>query len=148
MPQRRRTSAPIALAAALITATAALSGCTVEVPAGAIPAPFSQAPVPSASVGHPAYVCTAVYQVLTDGAVRLAPYTTGDADAVQGLRDTFAAMSADVAAAAATSIDPAQRGTVERIAGSLDEAARGADPRAFLTGEFRTISQELDDTCA
>ncbi|MEU4694836.1 hypothetical protein [Actinoplanes sp. NPDC023714] len=137
MPQRRRTAVPTAMIAALIT----LGACEVDVTPASIPAPFSVAPVPSASAGRPAYVCTAVYKILTDGAVKLA---TGGEDR---MRDTFAAMAADVKEAGATSLDTAQRAKVETIAASLERGAEAADPKAYLAADFPTIGRELDGTC-
>ncbi|WP_433825037.1 hypothetical protein ACQP2E_23165 [Actinoplanes sp. CA-015351] len=147
MPQRRRTAVPTAMIAAL-TATFALSGCEFDVSPdaispGSIPVPFSVAPVPSASAGQPAYVCTAIYKILTDGAVRLA----GQISSEDGLRDTFTTMAADIEKAGASSTDPVQREKITAIATSLDRGAKAADPRAYLSGEFPTIGQELDGTC-
>ncbi|MEU8239589.1 hypothetical protein AB0C07_15205 [Actinoplanes missouriensis] len=147
VPHRRRTAAPPALIAALATGaavTASLSGCDVEIAPEAIPVPFSVASAPSASAGQPTYVCTAVYKILTDGAVRLAGSATGGE---QGLRDTFAAMSAEVRTAGAASADAAQREQVTAIATALEQAAKADDPQAFLDGEFTTIGQKLDGTC-
>ncbi|BBH70867.1 hypothetical protein ACTI_75520 [Actinoplanes sp. OR16] len=137
VPQRRRTAVPTAMIAALIS----LSACELDVSPSAIPVPFSVAPAPSASVGQPAYVCTAVYKILTDGALKLA----GNGE--QELRETFAAMSADVREAAATSIDAAQKEKIEAIAASLDRGAAAEDPKAYLAGDFESIGQELDGTC-
>ncbi|MEU4562972.1 hypothetical protein AB0F72_31715 [Actinoplanes sp. NPDC023936] len=148
VPHRRRTPAPTALIAALAAGaavTASLSGCEVDIAPDAIPAPFSVAPAPSASVGQPAYVCTAVYKILTDGAVRLAGNATGGGE--QGLRDTFAAMSQELRAAGAAGTDAAQREQVTAIATELEQAAKAEDPQAFLDGEFATIGQKLDGTC-
>jgi hypothetical protein len=144
VPQRRRTAVPTAMIAAL-AATASLSACSVEIAPGAVPAPFSVAPVPSASVGQPKYVCTEVYRILTDGAVKLAGQATGGGE--QGLRDTFTAMSADIRTAGATSVDAVQREKVEAIAAALDEGAKSDDPRGYLAGGFPTVGQELDGTC-
>ncbi|MEU8663650.1 hypothetical protein [Actinoplanes philippinensis] len=145
MPHRRRT----AVTTALLTASAALaSGCDgieIEIPAGSLPAPVSIAPIPSASAGQPAYVCTAVYKVLTEGAVRLAEHTVND-DA-EGLKRTFADMAAQIAAAGDRSTDAAQRAAADGIADALTAASQGADPKAFLNGDFATIGQRLDGTC-
>ncbi|GIE78077.1 hypothetical protein Aph02nite_40270 [Actinoplanes philippinensis] len=145
MPHRRRA----AVTTALLTAWAALaSGCDgieIEIPAGSLPAPVSIAPIPSASAGQPAYVCTAVYKVLTEGAVRLAEHTVND-DA-EGLKRTFADMAAQIAAAGDRSTDAAQRAATDGIADALTAASRGADPKAFLNGDFTTIGQRLDGTC-
>jgi hypothetical protein len=145
VPQRRRTAVPTVMIAAL-AAAASLSACEVEIAPGSIPAPFSVAPVPPASAGQPKYVCTAVYKILTDGAVRLAGQAAAG-NGEQGLRDTFTAMSADVRTAGATSLDAVQREKITAIAGSLEEGAKAADPQAYLAGEFTTIGQELDGTC-
>ncbi|MBB2943696.1 hypothetical protein FB565_003425 [Actinoplanes lutulentus] len=161
MSQRRRTAVPTAMIAALTAtltaaATMSLSACEFDVAPGSIspgsiPVPFSVAPVPSASVGQPAYVCTAIYKILTDGAVRLAGHISSDGSATGGdqdeLRDTFAAMAADIEKAGATSTDPAQREKIMALATSLDQGAKAADPQAYLSGEFPTIGQELDGTC-
>jgi hypothetical protein len=146
VPQRRRTALALTLAAAL----ALTAGCEfdVEVAPGSVPAPFSVAPVPAASAGRPGYVCTAVYKILTDGALRLAEYATGSGDdARTGMRKTFADMATRVAAAGAGSSDPAQREVVAAFAADLTEGSRAADPRTFLDEEFATIGQKLDGTC-
>ncbi|GIF14582.1 hypothetical protein [Actinoplanes teichomyceticus] len=141
---RRRTAAPIAL-----IATAALAaGCEIEVSPESLPAPFSVAPVPSASAGQPKYVCTAVYKILTDGAVKAAAYATGSGDdARKALQKTFADMAGQVSAAGARSDDVTQRAAVDEVAAALTQGSRSADPKAFLNGEFVTVGQKIDATC-
>ncbi|MEV0898113.1 hypothetical protein [Actinoplanes sp. NPDC049802] len=146
MPQRRRTAVTVTLIAALAVSAAGCDGIEIEVPAGSLPAPVSIAPVPSASAGQPRYVCSTVYKILTEGAVRLAEHTAND-DAA-GLQKTFADMAGQVTAAAEQSADPAQRDAADEIAAALTEASRQPDPEAFLTGEFATIGQKIDGTCA
>ncbi|SNR91157.1 hypothetical protein SAMN06264365_10798 [Actinoplanes regularis] len=144
VPMRRRTAVPLAL-----LATAALAaGCEIEVSPGSLPTPFSVAPIPSASAGQPKYVCTAVYKILTDGAIKLAAYATGDSDtAKEGLRTTFTGMATEVTAAGAKSDDASQRAAVDEVAAALSGAGQSSDPKAFLDGEFTTIGQRIDDTC-
>ncbi|GLY08400.1 hypothetical protein [Actinoplanes sp. NBRC 101535] len=137
MPEPRRT----ALATALFAALTLSAGCEVDIDPGAIPVPVSIAPIPSASAGQPKYVCTAIYKILTDGAVRLA---TDDRDR---LRDAFTTMSTAVAAAGRVSTEPAQRDAATAISESLSRGAQSADPVAYRDGEFATIGQRLDDTC-
>ncbi|MFC3993677.1 hypothetical protein [Actinoplanes siamensis] len=145
MPLRRRRTA---MTVALLTTAALAAGCEIKVNPESMPAPFSVAPVPSASAGQPMYVCTAVYKILTDGAVKAAAYATGSGDAVRtGLQKTFGEMAADVTAAGAKSEDTAQRAAVDEVAAALTEASTSADPKAFLNGEFTTIGQKIDGTC-
>ncbi|WP_307798413.1 hypothetical protein [Actinoplanes flavus] len=145
MPQRRRTAVTTALIAGLAVAAAGCDGIEIEVPAGSLPAPVSIAPVPSASAGQPKYVCSTVYKILTEGAVRLAEHTAND-DAA-GLQRTFADMASQVTTAGERSSDPAQRAATGEIAAALTEGSRQTDPEAFLTGEFATIGRRLDGTC-
>ncbi len=145
MLHRRRTAMTTALLVASAALAAGCDGIEIEIPAGSLPAPVSIAPIPSASAGQPEYVCTAVYKVLTEGAVRLAEHTVNN-DA-EGLKRTFADMAAEVSAAGDRSTDAGQRTATEAIADALAGAARGNDPKAFLNGEFTTIGQKLDGTC-
>ncbi|MEU4620847.1 hypothetical protein AB0G04_12830 [Actinoplanes sp. NPDC023801] len=145
MRQSRRTVRTTALLAASAVLAAGCDGVEIEIPAGSLPAPVSIAPIPSASAGQPEYVCTAVYKILTDGAVRLAEHTVNN-DA-EGLKRTFAEMSAQVAAAGGRSTDAAQRTAAEAISGALADGSQSADPEAFLNGEFTTIGTKLDGTC-
>ncbi|WIN00780.1 hypothetical protein ACTOB_002634 [Actinoplanes oblitus] len=140
----RRVAASVTL-----LATAALAaGCEIELNPDSIPAPFSVAPVPSASAGQPKYVCTAVYKILTDGAVKAAGWAThkGD-DAKAGLQKTFADMATQVTAAGAQSSDPAQRAAVDEVAAALTRGSQSEDPKAFLNGDFVTVGQKIDNTC-
>ncbi|GAA2870970.1 hypothetical protein Acy02nite_29110 [Actinoplanes cyaneus] len=144
MPLRRRIAVPVTLLAVVALA----AGCEIKVNPGSVSAPFSVAPVPSASAGQPAYVCTAIYKILTDGAVKAAAYATGTDDAAKdGLRQTFGEMATQVTAAGAKSEAPAQRTAADLIAARLTAASTATDPKAFLNGEFSTISQKIDDTC-
>jgi hypothetical protein len=145
VPHRRRTAVATALLVASAALAAGCDGIEIEIPAGSLPAPVSIAPIPSASAGQPEYVCTAVYKVLTEGAVRLAEHTVNN-DA-EGLKRTFADMSAEISAAGARSTDAAQRTAAEGIADALAGASRQGDPKAFLNGDFTTIGQKLDGTC-
>jgi hypothetical protein len=142
---RRRTAA---VPAALLVIAALAAGCEIKVDPGSVSAPFSVAPVPSASAGQPMYVCTAVYKILTDGAVKAAAYATGSGDAAkEGLRKTFTDMAGQVTEAGAKSDDPAQKTAVDQVAAALAAAGRTEDPQAFLNGEFSTIGQKIDGTC-
>ncbi|BEL07445.1 hypothetical protein Q0Z83_056360 [Actinoplanes sichuanensis] len=145
MPHRRRTAVTAALVMASAALAAGCDGVEIEIPAGSLPAPVSIAPIPSASAGQPEYVCTAVYKVLTEGAVRLAEHTVND-DA-EGLKHTFADMAAQISAAGERSTDAAQRAAAGQIADALANASRQGDPKAFLTGDFATIGQKIDGTC-
>lgn len=141
VPQRRRTAVTIAMIAALAGLAAGCDGIEIEVPPGSLPVPVSIAPAPSASVGQPVYVCTAVHKALLDGAVRLAGAGTED------VRRVLAEMATQVTAAGANATDPAQRKAADSIAATLTEGSRQSDPKAFLDGEFATIGQRLDGTC-
>lgn len=149
MPQRRLAALPAALLAVLLS-TAALAGCSIEIsPDSAVPVPFSVAPTPSASAGVPAYVCTAAYKILTDGAVRLAETMTGAGDkADQGMRDTFTDMAAKLTAEAAGTSDGPLREALTAVAADLTAGARQPDPRSYVNGGFQTVGQKLDPACA
>ncbi|GAA2700027.1 hypothetical protein Apa02nite_048210 [Actinoplanes palleronii] len=141
---RHRTVMPITM----IAIAALAAGCEIDIPPEAIPAPFSVAPIPSASAGQPKYVCTAVYKILTDGAIRAAAYATGSGDdAREGLQKTFADMAAQVTAAGAKSDVATQRAAVDEVAAALTQGAQSTDPKAFLNGEFATVGQKIDSTC-
>ncbi|MFI5890276.1 hypothetical protein ACIA5D_09150 [Actinoplanes sp. NPDC051513] len=144
MPQRRLAALPLAL-----VATAALAaGCSIEISPESVPVPFSVAPTPSASAGVPKYVCTAAYKILTDGAVRLAGYMTGDGEhARQGLRDTFADMAGKLDAEAAGTTDPALKQALGEVSSDLTAASQQQDPKAYVNGGFQTVGQKLDDAC-
>lgn len=146
MPHRRRTALTTVVLAVSAALAAGCDGVEIEIPAGSLPAPVSIAPIPSASAGQPEYVCTAVYKVLTEGAVRLAEHTVND-DA-EGLKRTFADMAAQIAAAGDKSLDATQRAAAGQIADALAGASQQSDPKAFLNGDFATIGQKLDGTCA
>lgn len=142
---RRRT---VAVPVALLAVAALAAGCEIKVDPGSISAPFSVAPIPSASAGQPMYVCTEIYKILTDGAVKAAAYATGkDEAAKEGLRQTFGEMAGQVTAAGVKSDDPSQKTAADLIAARLTAASTATDPQAFLNGEFSTISQKIDDTC-
>ncbi|GAA4959959.1 hypothetical protein [Actinoplanes utahensis] len=145
VPQRRRTALTAVILAALAALAAGCDGIEIEVPAGSLPAPVSIDPIPSASAGEPRYVCSAAYQILTDGAVRLAEHASGER--VDGLRQTLSDMSAKMSAVSARADDASQRATVDRIAGSLATGSQEPDPRSFIDGDFTTIAQRLDGTC-
>ncbi len=141
---RRRTAVP----ATLLAIAALAAGCEIKVNPGSVSAPFSVAPIPSASVGQPMYVCTEIYKILTDGAVKAAVYATGTDDAAkQGLRTTFGEMATQVTAAGAKSDDPAQKTAADQVAAVLSQGSQATDPQAFLNGEFSTIGQKIDGTC-
>ena len=143
MPHRRLTGLPLAL-----LAPAALAACSISVAPESIPAPFSIAPVPSASAGRPAYVCTAVYKILTDGALKLAADVTGSSDAARDrVRGTLAEMASEVTAEGAKATDAEQRQAVDKIAGALATGSRLENPKSFVDGDFPTLSQNLDGTC-
>lgn len=140
----RRIAVPVALLA--IAALAA--GCEIKVNPESVSAPFSVAPIPSASAGQPMYVCTAIYKILTDGAVKATAYATGTDDAAkEGLRKTFGDMATKVTEAAAKSDVAAQKTAADQVATALSTASQATDPHAFLNGDFTTIGQKIDDTC-
>ena len=143
MPHRRLAGLSLALLAA--TASAA---CEITVAPGSLPTPFSIAPVPSASAGRPAYVCTAVYKILTDGAVRLAGYVGGSTDAAkQGMQQTLADMSTQVSAEGTKTTDATLRQAIDTISGELATGSRLTDPKPFVNGDFQTVGQRLDGAC-
>ncbi|MGX6601449.1 hypothetical protein ACWKSP_04820 [Micromonosporaceae bacterium Da 78-11] len=143
MPHRRLT----ALALAVVASTT-LAGCEIDLQPGSVQAPFSIAPTPSASHGVPKYVCSAVYKILTDGAVQLAGYLQGTSDeAKQGMRDTFTDMSAKVTAAGAETTDADLKQATARIATSLTAASAQVNPKAYVDGDFATVGQNLDEAC-
>jgi hypothetical protein len=151
VPRRRLLAPSLAAAAALIfggVAIGSMSGCAIELTPGSVPVPFSIAPTPSASAGRPAYVCSAVYKVLTDGAVRLASYVGGSSDAAKtGMRATLTSMATQVTDAGARSVDPAQRAAISAIADSLTQGAQLDDPKTYINGDFVTVSRKIDNTC-
>ncbi|MFC7532901.1 hypothetical protein [Actinoplanes sp. GCM10030250] len=148
VPQRRRTTLSLALAACLIASGVLAAGCEIEAEPGSLPIPVSIAPAPSASAGQPKYVCSAVQAILLQGGVRLAEYATGDgAEAREGMQQTFADMAGQITTAGEQSSDPAQRAAADAIAGDLTRASQSGDPETFLNGEFVTIGQKLDATC-
>jgi hypothetical protein len=142
VPHRRLAAVPLAL-----FATAALAaGCAIEVRADSLPVPFSVAPTPSAAAGVPAYVCTAAYKILTDGAVRLAGYLGGAGDA-DGMREAFGDMAAQVSAEADGTSDAALAEALRAVAADLTAGARQDDPKAYAEGGFATVGQKLDTAC-
>ncbi|MEU4240176.1 hypothetical protein [Actinoplanes sp. NPDC026619] len=145
MPQRRLTALPLAL-----IATAGLaSGCAIEISPEAVPVPFSVAPTPSASAGVPAYVCTAAYKILTDGAVQLAVKMNGSSDsAKQDMRDAFTGMAAKLDKEAAGTPDADLKQALAAVSADLRTASQQTDPKAYVNGGFQTVGQKLDDACA
>ena len=142
VPHRRRTAVTVAVVTVLAGLAAGCDGIEIEVPPGSLPAPVSIAPALSASAGQPAYVCSAVHKVLTDGVIRLAG--AGGQDAQRMLAD----MAGQVTTAGEASLDPAQRAAADSIAASLTEASRRPDPTTFVTGELTTLGRHLDGTCS
>ena len=143
MPHRRLAGLCLALLAA-----SASTACEIAVSPGSVPAPFSIAPVPSASAGRPAYICTAVYKILTDGAVRLAGYVGGSGDAAKkGMQQTLADMSTQVGAEAAKTTDAALRQAIDKVSGDLAAGSKLADPKSYVNGGFETVGQNLDPAC-
>jgi hypothetical protein len=145
VPRRRLTALPLALVA---TASVA-AGCSIEISPEAVPVPFSVAPTPSASAGVPKYVCSAAYKILTDGAVHLAGYVRGTGPHnTQGLRDTLTDMAGKITAEADGTTDPTLRQSLRVVAADLTAGAQGADPKAYVNGDFATVGQKLDSACA
>ncbi|GAA2637664.1 hypothetical protein [Paractinoplanes durhamensis] len=145
MPHRRLAVLPLAL-----IATAGLTaGCAIELKPESLPVPFSVAPTPSASAGVPAYVCTAAYKILTDGAVRLAGYLSSSSDSAKdGMRDTFTEMAAKLDAEAVRTPDADLKQALSAVSADLNTAAKGADPKSYVNGGFVTVGQKLDGACA
>jgi hypothetical protein len=145
VPQRRLAALPLAL-----IATAGLAaGCSVELSPESMPVPFSVAPTPSASAGVPAYVCTAAYKILTDGAVRLAGSVNSSSDsAKQRMQDTFADMAAKLDREAAGTPDAALKQALSAVSADLTAASQQPDPKAYVNGGFQTVGQKLDGACA
>lgn len=144
MPHRRRTTVTLVL-----VATAALAaGCSVELPAGSVPAPFSIAPTPSASAGVPEFSCSAVYKILTEGALRIAQQTAGS-DGVPGddVRRTFTDMAAQVDEEAGRVTDPALKRALGDISADLTAGSQQANPKTYIDGGFQTVGQKLDGKC-
>nr|WP_296071122.1 hypothetical protein [uncultured Actinoplanes sp.] len=136
------------LAASVLAAAALTAGCSIEISPDAVPVPISIAPTPSESAGVPKYVCSAVYKVLTDGAVRLALDSAKSGDeAVAGMHRTFTDMAAKVDAEAARTTDTGLKQALATISASLTEGATQSDPRAYVKGPFETVSQNLDGHC-
>lgn len=143
MPHRRLAGLSLALLAA-----AASTACEIAVTPGSLPTPFSVAPVPSASAGRPAYVCTAVYKILTDGAVQLGGYLGGSTDAAKkGLRQTLADMSTKVSAEGVKTTDTDLRQAINKVSAELATGSQLADPKSFVNGDFQTVGQSLDAAC-
>lgn len=143
MPHRRLAGLSVAMLAA-----SASAACSIAVSPGSLPTPFSIAPVPSASAGRPAYVCTAVYKILTDGAVRLAGYVGGSGDAAKkGMQQTLADMSTQVSAAGTKTTDTALRQAIDKVSGDLAAGSQLTDPKSYVNGGFETVGQNLDAAC-
>jgi hypothetical protein len=143
MPQRRLTGLILTVAA-----VAALAACEIKVDPSSMPAPFSQAPVPSASTGRPAYVCTALYQILTSGAAELSGSVGGrSASARQATQRTLADMATRISAEGAKTADPELRQATDDISAELTAASKQPDPSSYIDGGFTTISQKLDGHC-
>jgi hypothetical protein len=143
MPQRRLAGLTLAVAA-----VAALAACEIKVDPSSMPAPFSQAPVPSASTGQPGYVCTAVYQTLTSGAARLSTSIGGRSSSDRrATQATLADMAAQVSAEGARTTDTRLREAVDGIAADLTAASQQADPVSYVNGDFTTVGRKLDGLC-
>jgi hypothetical protein len=143
VPHRR-----LAGLALVLLAAASSAACEITVAPGSLPTPFSIAPVPSASAGQPAYVCTAVYKILTDGAVRLGGYVGGSTDAAKkGMQQTLAEMSTKVSAEGAKTTDATLRDAVNNVSAELAGGSQLADPKSFINGDFQTVGQKMDAAC-
>jgi hypothetical protein len=143
MPHRRVTGLALAL-----LAPAALAACEIKLDPASVPAPFSQAPVPSASTGQPAYVCTSIYQILTSGAARLTSYAGGTSDAAhQNMQTTLADMATRVSAEGTKATDARLRSAIDDISTDLRLASQQPDPSSYINGGFTTVGQKLDGLC-
>jgi hypothetical protein len=125
----------------------ALAGCSISLPADAIPAPYSIAPAPSASVGQPDYVCTAVYQILTSGAARVANSLGSDEKAKTAMRANLADMADRVTAEGLKTEDPQLKTAIGEVAESLTGGSKQADPMTYVSGGFKTVGEPLDAAC-
>ena len=144
MPHRRLAGLTLALLAPV-----ALAGCEIKLNPESVPAPFSQAPVPSASTGQPAYVCTAIYQILTSGAARLSNDVGGTSDAARThMRSTLADMATRVSAEGTKATDPQLKTAIDGISADLTAASQQSDPSSYVNGGFSTVGQKLDGLCA
>jgi hypothetical protein len=113
-----------------------------------MPAPFSQAPVPSASTGQPGYVCTTVYQILTSGAAKLSGSIGGkSSSAREETQATLADMATRISAEGAKTTDTDLRQAIDDIAAELTAASKQPDPRSYLDGDFTTVGRKLDGHC-
>jgi hypothetical protein len=145
MPMPHRRLAGLALA---LLAPAALAACEIKLNPESMPAPFSQAPVPSASTGQPAYVCTAIYQILTSGAARLSSYVGGDSDAAhKNMQTTLADMATKVSAEGTKATDAQLKTAIDDISADLTSASQQPDPSSYVNGGFTTVGQKLDGLC-
>jgi hypothetical protein len=143
VPQRRLTALPLA-----VIATASLAGCAIELSPESVPIPFSVAPTPSGSAGVPAYVCTAAYKILTDGAVQLAVKMSSSSDsAKQDMRDAFTDMATKLDREAAGTADQDLKQALAAVSSDLTAAAQQPDPKAYVNGGFQTVGQKLDSAC-
>jgi hypothetical protein len=143
VPHRRLTALPLALIAGV-----SLAGCAIEISPESVPVPFSVAPIPSASAGVPAYVCTAAYKILTDGAVQLGLKMNSSSDsAKQDMRDAFTGMAAKLDEQAAGTTDQQLKQALAAVSGDLRAAAGQSDPKAYVNGGFQTVGQKLDGAC-
>jgi hypothetical protein len=142
VPHRRLTALPLAL----LATAALLAGCEIDLAPGAIPAPISIAPTPSASAGIPKYVCSATYKILTEGAVHLAEQAAASGDeAAAAMKRTLGDMAAQVDDELTRATDPGLREALQAI--SADLTAGAQQPRTYLTGGFQTVGQRLDGHC-
>jgi hypothetical protein len=143
MPQRRLAGLTLAVAA-----SAALAACEINIDPSSMPAPFSQAPVPSASTGQPGYVCTAIYQILTSGAARLSSSIGGTSDRDRrASQATLADMATRISAEGAKTTDPGLRQATDDMAAELTAASKQSNPKAYVDGDFTTVGQKLDGHC-
>ena len=143
MPQRRLAGLALAVAA-----SAALAACEINIDPSSMPAPFSQAPVPSASAGRPAYVCTAIYQILTSGTARLSSSIGGrSAKDRQASQATLADMATRISAEGARATDPGLRQAIDDMAAELTAASKQPDPKAYIDGDFTNVGRKLDGHC-
>ena len=143
MPHRRLAGLTL-----ILLAPAGLAGCSIKIDPASVPAPFSQAPVPSASTGQPAFVCTTVYQILTGGAAKLAGDVGGQSVAARkNMQSTLAWMATQVAAEAPKVTGTQLNIAINEIATSLRTGARQPDPTSYVNGGFTTVGQKLDGVC-
>ncbi|WP_250002602.1 hypothetical protein [Actinoplanes sp. M2I2] len=143
VPPHRLAALPLALLAATC-----LTACEIDIAPGSIPPPISIAPTPSGSAGVPKYVCSQVYKVLTEGALRLAEQGASSGDEAKAeMKKTFSDMATEVEEEVSRATDPGLQAALREISDDLASGGRAADPQAYIDGGFQSVGQKLDGHC-